>query len=104
MNLLLELLTNEANRNMQYELLLILACLAASGLRARDQRQLFLSWGGMSFVLLYLHRILLPFLLSGAYVFLLLGLLSALYEWDLSAFRKPFRKLRSTLLELTSFE
>ena len=104
MNALLELLTNEANRSMQYELAAVLLCLLLSGLKAKDRKSLLVLWGALFAFLLYLHRILLPFLVSGFYVSALLGAACVLYEGRPGAFFTPLKKLRGAVLSLTAVE
>ena len=94
MQTLLQILTSENNVAMQYEIALMLCAFFVSGAWIRDRRKLGLAWSGIFLFFLYLHRILLPFLVSGLYLGLIAGMVCMLVKADPKAFLSVPRCLR----------
>lgn len=89
MKSLLEIITWESNVKMQYELLLMLLLFLLPAAALKSRRRLAVSWAAVFCGFLLLHRALLPFAVSGLYVYLLCGLLCMLYAGKPAAFLQP---------------
>lgn len=90
---MLDVLTWEPNVKMQYELVLMLLLFLLPAAFLRNRKTIAKCWAALFALFLFLHRALLPFLLSGLYLYLLCGLLFMFYRLRLSAFSEPGRRL-----------
>ena len=64
-----ELITNEANVSMQIEIALMLLLFLLPLFRLKKNGSFAVWWGLLFTVFLYLHRTILPFIVSGIYIF-----------------------------------
>ena len=94
---LIGILTREENVRMQYEILILLLVFSVPALKMKDQKKLAAVWALAAGVFCYLHRVLLPVLVSGAYLYLIIGLLSVWTELKPGAFLKPVKALSRCL-------
>lgn len=88
---LIEVLTADCNVAMQYELMLMLGAFLLTAVCVKSGTRLRIIWGAIFLGFIYIHRILLPFVVSGLYLMLICGVLSMLINWSAAAFLKPFR-------------
>lgn len=79
----------------QCELFLMLLLFGSAALILKTKKQLALGWGLLFVFFVYIHRILLPFLLSGLYVILISSVLCMLYMRSLRALLLPLRYLKA---------
>ena len=94
MQTLFQILTSENNVAMQYEIAGMLCAFFVSAARIRDRKKLGLIWTGIFLFFIYIHRILLPFLVSGLYCGLIAGLVCLIIKADPKAFLLPAGVLR----------
>ncbi len=90
---LIEVLTADCNVAMQYELMLMLGAFLLTAVCVKSVRKLRIIWGAIFLGVIYIHRILLPFVVSGLYLMIISGILSMLINWSAAAFLKPFKYL-----------
>lgn len=88
---LIEVLTADCNVAMQYELMLMLGAFLLTAVCVKSGTMLRIIWGAIFLGFIYIHRILLPFVVSGLYLMIICGILSMLINWSAAAFLKPFR-------------
>lgn len=98
---LIELLTADCNVAMQYELVLMLGAFLAAALCIKSQSGVRAAWGAVFVFFIYIHRILLPFFISGIYLLLILSAGTALISLSPKAALLPFKYLRTKLLFYT---
>ncbi|MBQ7175636.1 MAG: hypothetical protein IJR62_09305 [Lachnospiraceae bacterium] len=94
---LIGILTREENVRMQYEILVMLLVFSVPALRLKDRKKLAAVWSASAAVFCYLHRILLPVLLSGLYVYCIAGVICVLLDADIRAFVRPGKALLKRL-------
>ncbi len=94
---LIGILTREENVRMQYELLVMLLAFSLPAIKIGSGRRLAAVWAAIAAVFLYLHRILLPVLVSGLYLYVIAGLLAMVTEASPRAFLRPARRLAAVL-------
>lgn len=92
---LIEVLTADHNVAMQYEIALMLGAFLASAVCLKKRSTLSCIWGAIFLFFIYIHRILLPFLISGAYLILICSVLSLLLQMSPRAFFAPIVYLRN---------
>ena len=90
---LIEVLTADCNVAMQYELMLMLGAFLLTAGCLKSAGKLRIAWGAIFLFFVYIHRILLPFIVSGLYLTVLCGLVSMLISGSVRTFLKPFRYL-----------
>ncbi|MDO4266599.1 MAG: hypothetical protein Q4C63_09100 [Eubacteriales bacterium] len=100
MKQLLDLLTWEPNLRMQYELLLMLVLFLAPAAFLKNTKRLLITWGLIFAAFLLLHGSFFPFVLAGAYCYVLCGLWEMVRTGSLRAFRKPYDGLWCGLVML----
>ena len=94
MRALIEILTREENVRMQYEILIMLCAFSIPALKLESKKKLAAVWTAVALVFIYLHRALLPLIVSGVYVYLIAGILSVILKGKLRAFALPVRVLK----------
>lgn len=94
MRALIEILTREENVRMQYEILIMLCAFSVPALKTGNRKHLAAIWAAEALVFIYLHRVLLPFAVSGAYVYLIAGIICMILKADIRAFGLPLRALK----------
>lgn len=87
----IKLLLNEENVRMQYEIAAMLLLLMLSAIKAENRKRLAFLWAGIFLFFIYIHRALFPFVISGAYFFLLAGILDSIIFLDIKSIIRPFR-------------
>ena len=95
---LIAILTREENVRMQYEILVMLLVFAVPALCLKKRKTLAAVWAAEAACFCYLHRILLPALVSAAFVYLIAALLSILLYADLRAFMSPWKAVSERFL------
>ena len=98
---LIEVLTADCNVAMQYELMLMLGAFLLTAVCIKSAARLRIIWGAIFLIFIYIHRILLPFIVSGLYLTALSGIIAALIHLSPQAFFKPFRYLYGKCLFYT---
>ena len=91
MRMMIKLLLSEENVRMQYEIVLMLLLLLLPSAVLKDRKKLAFAWGAVFLFFIYIHRILLPFIISGAYFFVLTGISWSLIRLNIKAFGEPLK-------------
>ncbi len=94
---LINILTNESNAKMQYEIAVMLCAFFITAALLKDRKRVQLAWGGIFLFFIYIHRILLPFLISGLCLFLLAGLAALLVRPRPGSFLAPVRYFKKQI-------
>lgn len=76
---------------MQYEIALMLMLLMLSAFGIRDRKRLAMVWGGVFLFFIYIHRALLPFIVSGLYFFFIIGIIDCIVFLDIKNITRPAR-------------
>jgi len=97
MNELIKILTREENVRMQYEILLMLLAFAVPALKIKSRKKLAAAWALAAAVFAWLHRILLPAVVSGLYLYMIAGILAVLLYLDPKAFLRPAAAVKKAL-------
>lgn len=97
MQTLTGILTSNRNVVMQYELVLMLGAFLISAVCLKDKRRLCAAWGGIFLFFIYIHRILLPFIVSGIYLTAICGIVCVIVSLKPAAFTAPYAYLRRKL-------
>ena len=90
---LIEVLTADCNVAMQYELMLMLGAFLLTAVCVKSAAKLRIVWGAVFLFFIYIHRILLPFIVSGLYLLVLCGIFAMLVCMSPGAFAVPFKYL-----------
>ncbi len=85
------LLLSEENIKMQYEIALMLLLILVPAAVLKDRKRLAIVWGAVFLFFIYIHRTLLPFIISGVYFFVLAGLVWAAIRLNIRAFGEPLK-------------
>ena len=94
------LLLSEENVRMQYEIVIMLLLLLVPAIKLKDRKKLGAAWGAVFLFFIYIHRALLPFLISGIYFFALAGIVWAAVRLDIKKAAEPALAFKSRLLRL----
>ena len=98
---LTEILTADCNVAMQYEIALMLGAFFVTAACVKSDFKLRLVWGAIFIFFIYIHRILLPFVISGLYLVVLGGAAAVLISFKPSAFLLPLKYLRGKCIFYT---
>ncbi|MDO4960769.1 MAG: hypothetical protein Q4E57_02785 [Eubacteriales bacterium] len=101
MQTLIDIMTNDVNVSMQYEIALMLCAFFVSALVFKDRKRLRVVWGSIFLFFIYIHRILLPFIISGVYLLIVSGLVTALVKLDIHSFFLPAKAFAKKLKRYT---
>lgn len=85
----IELLLSDRNVSMQYEMAAMLLLLGIPAFKTESDKLLKIIWGAVFLGFTYLHRALLPFLVSGLWLFIICGTACAFYSLSIRAFLRP---------------
>lgn len=102
MQTLIEMLTNDTSVSMQYEIAIMLCAFFVSSICIKGRKMLIRVWLGIFLFFIYIHRVLLPFIISGAYLMLICCVLWAAVRMDAGEFFTPVRALGKSIKVYTA--